>query len=311
MTETLDKFNDWLQAVMADPLFTGTDKCVMSYIAVFYVRHGEDTFCVRQSTIAARCGTTAKTVTGTIGRAKDAGYLEVVRYRERGTGRNKANELRLTLPELSNGSSHHSRSSDVTDCDATPQSDVTDAPELDNQNTQSEVTDSPELGNRANPLTSDNDTPTGLDTGFITVLSSRVLRAHEQDPPDSELIEAEIVDEHAALGGAVSGLFADLFSGAANAMPEAAAPKTVVAKTLRCPWCHGTGIVLNSEGKPGEHIRACHHDGERHPTTPEEAAQLLAQAAALGFCIDCWGKGWVDIAENKIGRCGCGIRRAR
>jgi len=45
-----------------------------------------------------------------------------------------------------------------------------------------------------------------------------------------------------------------------------------------CGICRDGGIVLNSDGCPGNQIRICHHDGSWHPATPEELTDRKAIA---------------------------------
>jgi hypothetical protein len=135
-----DKFRfDWLKAVYAGA-FTDAHKAVLAYVAIFYVTHRKDTFSVRQTTIAERCGTSESTVRRAIARAKSNGYLAVSQQRQRGRTHQRANELRLTLPEIpvnltsiNDGNTGQNR------------------PEYRSESTEIEVT--------ANSSTSQNDTP--------------------------------------------------------------------------------------------------------------------------------------------------------
>lgn len=262
-----DKFNDWLKVVMAEPTFTGSDKAVLAYIAVFYVRHGEDTFCVKQSTIAERCAISRKAVNSAMSRAKEAGFLKVDRHRQRGTGRHGADELRLTLPELSNelphhsmelGNDplHHSRDSSEAVASRQTQSDVTKTPELCNQNDQSDVTKTPELCNRTNSPASENNTPTGLNTGLNTGFEARVLRAHNGDALDGDVIEAELVDEdRPPTATDIAAVFGGLFGRSAAAAHPAITP----ADSDPCARCGGTGEFVDERGN--EYV--CRHGGGR------------------------------------------------
>jgi hypothetical protein len=95
-----DKFA-WLRAVLADDVVTLGKKAVLAYVAVFDVRNGSDTFCVRQHTIASRCATSESTVSRAIRHAKRLGYLTVAQSRKPGWGQHGADVLRLMLPEKS------------------------------------------------------------------------------------------------------------------------------------------------------------------------------------------------------------------
>lgn len=117
-----DKFA-WLKAVYRELAFTDGHKAVLAYIAVFTVLYGRDSFQVRQSTIAQQCGISRQTVNKAISNAKDCGYLVVSRRRATGYGRNGADELRLSLPAVSQEGLHHSDET-AESCKANGPSDV-------------------------------------------------------------------------------------------------------------------------------------------------------------------------------------------
>lgn len=135
----VDKFV-WLRAVFADTRIAAGEKVVLAYVAVFDVLYGSDTFCVRQSTLADHCGTTRKTVNLAFRRAKRLGYFALSRQRQLGRGHHGGDELRLTLPETCNESSHVWGEKRVTDlpetCNANDRKRVTDLLETCNESSQ-------------------------------------------------------------------------------------------------------------------------------------------------------------------------------
>jgi hypothetical protein len=174
----LNKFA-WLKAVYAAPRkigFTDGEKAVLAYVAVFSVLAGHDTFCVRQSTLAGHCGTSQRTVNAAIVRAKSLGYLAVSRERERGVGRNGADELRLTAPDLSEDTSldylseDTSLQSDLSEDTSlqSPESDVKQMRDLSEADAHSDVKQMRELSEAASALISTNGTPTSSLTSSLT-----------------------------------------------------------------------------------------------------------------------------------------------
>lgn len=103
---TTNKFN-WLRAVYAAD-FSGAEKAVLAHVAMFSVLTGEDTFCVKQATIAEHCGMTRATVNTAISKAKRHGYLVLAEARKPGWGKHAADTLRLAVPESCQESLHDS-----------------------------------------------------------------------------------------------------------------------------------------------------------------------------------------------------------
>jgi hypothetical protein len=156
----LSKF-DWLRAILADKRIPGGEKAVLAYAAVFDVLNGRDTFCIRQSTLAMHCGTSKRTVNAAVVRAKKLGYLKVSRERERGAGRNGADELRLTAPLLQYLSEDTSPPHDLSE-DTSPQSDQSEVKilhELSEADARSDVKQTRELSEAADALSSTNGAP--------------------------------------------------------------------------------------------------------------------------------------------------------
>jgi Helix-turn-helix domain len=99
---------DWINAVHADDRIPLGEKAVLVYAAIFDVLGGTDTFCIRQDTLADHCGTSRKTVGCAIRRARSLGYLAVAQQHRPGPGAHRGDELRLTLPESWEDTSHDS-----------------------------------------------------------------------------------------------------------------------------------------------------------------------------------------------------------
>ena len=69
---------EWARAVYAESRFPAGEKAVvLAHIAIFNVFTGNNTFRVRQSTIAEQCGITRQTVGNAIRQAKRLGFLAV------------------------------------------------------------------------------------------------------------------------------------------------------------------------------------------------------------------------------------------
>jgi hypothetical protein len=99
---TVDKYYkfDWIRLLAADPdpRMTGGYKHILTMIALNNVKIYEDTFCVRQVTVADRCGTSDRQVRRAYAAAKRCGYIELVTERRRGRTHIRADEYRLTVP---------------------------------------------------------------------------------------------------------------------------------------------------------------------------------------------------------------------
>lgn len=57
------------------------------------------------------------------------------------------------------------------------------------------------------------------------------------------------------------------------AIQAAALQREAERPPYRCDTCHDSGVVLNSDGKPGSQPRVCHHDRSWHPMTETELAE--------------------------------------
>jgi Helix-turn-helix domain len=99
---------DWISAVYADDRIPLGEKAVLVYAAIFDVLGGTNKFCIRQDTLAGHCGTSRKTVGCAIRRARSLGYLAVAQQHRPGPGGHRGDELRLTLPESWEDTSHDS-----------------------------------------------------------------------------------------------------------------------------------------------------------------------------------------------------------
>jgi hypothetical protein len=181
------KFN-WIRLLAADPdpRMTGGYKHILTMIALNNVKIYEDTFCVRQVTVADRCGTSERQVRRAFTAAKLLGYIELVQERQRGRTHIRADEYRLTVPVAMR-----------IDLDA-----ATEIPDNlssiyggdDPINTghprRNYRTPAPEIPDRADSPTSENDVPNGL---------NMVLDNGLEDPPSSS------ADCHACDDGVVLG----------------------------------------------------------------------------------------------------------
>jgi hypothetical protein len=102
-----DKFA-WIKATFADPQIPLGEKAILTYCALVYVQWGEDTFCVRQKTIAERCATSRQTVNSAFRHASKRGFLVRSQVRLVGRGHHGGDEWRLVYPETCQESLHDS-----------------------------------------------------------------------------------------------------------------------------------------------------------------------------------------------------------
>lgn len=153
-----DKFV-WIKTLVADPAVSFRGKTIGTLCAISFVTYGEDTFAVRQKTIAARCGTSRKTVNLALGDVKAAGYLVKSRPRSQGPGRNGGDEWRLVFPECCHQSVHHSGEKWCNASVQHSESGVTPTAEWCNPNGQSGVTGLSECCNTPSSPTSAKDPP--------------------------------------------------------------------------------------------------------------------------------------------------------
>jgi hypothetical protein len=150
----LDKFT-WIKTILADGQIPDGERLVLVGTAIWFVRYGEDEFCVRQTTIAERMAVSVVTVKRAMKRAKHIGYIQLAQPRQRGSGHHKADGHRLALPpEIG---------SNLTPIDA--EIGVTDDRNR-YQDRQEKVSISPEIGISATSPTSGNDDPKGLEKGL-------------------------------------------------------------------------------------------------------------------------------------------------
>ncbi len=87
---------EWLARVMEDRRISEVRRLVLVYSCLQFER--QLTFCIRQATVAQRLGVHRDTVSDALRQARELGWLELVRERQRGRGYTKGNELRLTFP---------------------------------------------------------------------------------------------------------------------------------------------------------------------------------------------------------------------
>lgn len=91
----------WAEAVTNDPRLQDkpAQRFVLHSIAAFYVKTGQDTFKVRQETIARRFNVGVATVKRAIATCRAYGYLVIHVPRHRGTGCNDGHGYRLVIPD--------------------------------------------------------------------------------------------------------------------------------------------------------------------------------------------------------------------
>jgi hypothetical protein len=160
---SFDKFA-WLKAVYADPRFPAGEKAVLAYVTVFGVLYGNDSFRVRQSTLAdaAHSGISRQTVGSAIRRSKRHGYLAVVSPHAPGRTHHTAETLQLLLPAKSKASLHDwGGEPEETTPQAAKSKDAlhNSGAESCKANGGNGVKQTPESCKAANSPTSENDTP--------------------------------------------------------------------------------------------------------------------------------------------------------
>ena len=142
----------WVDAVAADGRLTEGERFVLTMTAISYVTYGEDVFHVRQATIAERFATSERTVRRAQTRARELGYLILVRPRQRGRGHHGPDHHRLVIPD---------NLSSITG----------EIPDTDDRNTRQEwpkyLTETTEIPDTADSSTSGNDTPKGSLIGSL------------------------------------------------------------------------------------------------------------------------------------------------
>lgn len=88
----------WNKAMLRDTEFSAADKVALCFCAVYSTYGTEDTFSVRQSTIAASTGLSERSVRHAFKLARNRGWLELVTERQRGS-RGKSDQYRLVIPD--------------------------------------------------------------------------------------------------------------------------------------------------------------------------------------------------------------------
>jgi hypothetical protein len=154
---SVDKYR-WINTVMADARMTEGERFVLVCIAVRYVLNGDDVFRVKQTTIAERCAISDRTVRAALTHAKELAYLVVSQQRQRGPGHHRADEHRLTLPEIQADMAGYSASELPEDSSGN----TTGLPERNDRITGSKCTELPEA---ATSVTCENVTPNGFIDG--------------------------------------------------------------------------------------------------------------------------------------------------
>lgn len=88
----------WIKAVQSDRRFSLGHKAVLRDVAYNSVSCGQDQFAVRQTTVARRVGCSVPTVKRAFARARDLGYLTIVRERTRGRTHHGGDRYALVMP---------------------------------------------------------------------------------------------------------------------------------------------------------------------------------------------------------------------
>jgi hypothetical protein len=164
---------EWIEAVAADGRIPDGERFVLIATAVRYVTYGEDVFHVRQVTIAERFAVSDRTVQRAQARARDLGYLVLVRPRQRGRTHRGADHHQLVIPD---------NLSPITG----------EIPDTDDGNTRHRwpkyPTEMTEIPDRADPSTSGNNHPKGSLTGSLKGSLRGSDAALTPTPIDAELI---------------------------------------------------------------------------------------------------------------------------
>lgn len=88
----------WNKGMLRSTDFSAADKLALCFCAVYSTYGTDDTFSVRQSTIAANTGLSERSVRHAFKLARELGWLELVTERQRGS-RGKSDQYRLVIPD--------------------------------------------------------------------------------------------------------------------------------------------------------------------------------------------------------------------
>lgn len=88
----------WNKGMLRATDFSAADKLALCFCAVYSTYGTDDTFSVRQSTIAANTGLSERSVRHAFKLARELGWLELVTERQRGS-RGKSDQYRLVIPD--------------------------------------------------------------------------------------------------------------------------------------------------------------------------------------------------------------------
>jgi len=135
----------WMAHVAEDDRLTHCHARILMYIANQNVHGGDDWFCVRQATIAAKLHKRRQTVGDALRRARELGWLELAAVRPRGPGWHRADTYRLTTPELGTSGRTSFDQSDVREGVHNFESDVSGEDELGTRRGSSGVRGEDEL----------------------------------------------------------------------------------------------------------------------------------------------------------------------
>lgn len=88
----------WNKGMLRATDFSAADKLALCFCAVYSTYGTDDTFSVRQSTIAANTGLSERSVRHAFKLARELGWLDLVTERQRGS-RGKSDQYRLVIPD--------------------------------------------------------------------------------------------------------------------------------------------------------------------------------------------------------------------
>jgi hypothetical protein len=208
----------WMPAVLEEARFTEAERIILTYCALQYINGSENSFCVRQATVAEKLHVSRRSVIRAYASARQLGYLKTAEERQRGRGYHQADVHVLTLP---NG---HPRWAMV-------EQEIGDAPVT---NSQEYVTDQAGIGDTTDPwtgeyvthqtgigdtavtqygpLTSENTPPKCLEEGYREQKKGLEEGTSTFVADDEEkIIDGEIVDEEVN-PSTVADVFGGLFN---------------------------------------------------------------------------------------------------
>lgn len=305
------KFNKWrwFELVMSDSRFSDGDKVILAWLVVKAVLNGKDTFCVRQQTVSAHTASNERKVRRAYQRARELGYLVLISERQRGRGHTRADEYRLEIPD--DVSSIPEEIPDTSDRNTGHhgqeyRTNPTEIP--DNTNSLTSENDTPISSLKESSLYKFSERGTAaVEPLDVMAVPESVNALSQRDiPEENNIIDGDLVDadddpepqygcdkhplghgkrcvdcgiarhhynrwmeRHAATGPAGWSLL-----GSTETVPDIAPPRP------KCPWCRDTGLVILSDGTPGDPPMWCPHElYGRRPATQDEIDEFQRRTA--------------------------------